>query len=234
MSPITRQDVVDALASHPADALRAVLEEARIEAGAEDVPRLLAERIVKALWWHYSTPLGYALDRSTFDQIVDHVANKLRLNGALPEGSAWERLDAMTAFLVQQAGPIALEDLDPKVRARMMPSWKGTVGFAGGASGSFGAMAVGRGVVAISRTQIGRLLPYLPTVGPWIRGAYRGGALAAAVGGPAGVALSILAANNALGTNYQRLVPLLLGVGFLGPGAVEAIEVPSGPAPQPA
>jgi hypothetical protein len=234
MSPITRQDVVDALAAHPAEALRAVLEEARIEAGTEDVPRVLAERIAKALWWHYSTPLGYALDRTTLDQIVDHVANKLRLAGALPEADAWTRLDAMTSHLVEQAGPVALEDLDPKVRSRMMPSWKRTIGFAGGAGGSFGAFAVGRGIVAISRTSIGRILPFIPRIGPWVGRAYRGGALAAAVGGPAGIALSLLAANNALGTNYHRLVPLLLGVGYLGPGAVDAVEVPAGAAPEPA
>lgn len=234
MSPITRQDVVDALAAHPAASLRAVLEEARIEAGTEDVPRVLAERVGKALWWHYCTPLGYALDWTTFDQIVDHVAQKLRLAGALPEADPWARLDAMTAILVEKAGPVALEDIEPKARARMVPSWKRTIGYAGGAGSSFGAMAVGKGIVAISRTPIGGLLPYIPQVGPWIRRAYRGGAVAAAIGGPAGVALSILAANNALGTNYQRLVPLLLGVGFLGPSTVDAVEVPTGASPEPA
>lgn len=221
----TRDDVTNALAVHEADALRAVLEHARVSPGRADDARGLAERLTQALWWSYCTPLGYALDRTSLEDIVTHVNRKLRLD-PLPATDAWSALAALRRTLLHLAGPIALEDLDPALRARMMPSWKRTVAFASGAGGSFGAYAAGRGIVALSRTQIGRLLPYLPSVGPVIGGVYRGGRYAAAIGGPAGVALSILAANNALGTNYQRLVPLLLGIGALVTDPVlEAVEV---------
>jgi hypothetical protein len=226
MQKTTRQDVIDALAVHEADSLRAVLSEAHMEAVEGASPHDLAERIASALWWNYCTPLGYVANQTSLDDIVDHVARKLQMAGVLADGDAWSRLRQLTQLLLREPAPAALEDLDPKVRARLVPSWKRTAAYASGATGSFGAMAMGRGIVYVSRTQLGRLLPYLPHVGPWVRTIYRGGGAAAAVGGPAGIALSILAANNALGTNYQRLVPLLLGVGALGAEAVkEAVEV---------
>ncbi|MBW2255101.1 MAG: hypothetical protein JRI25_10945 [Deltaproteobacteria bacterium] len=227
MQKITRQDVIDALAVHEADSLRAVLVGAHVEQGEEQSPHDLAERIATTLWWNYCTPLGYVANQTSLDDIVDHVARKLQLAGALTDGDAWSRLGQLTQLVLREPAPAALEDLDPKVRARLVPSWKRTAVYASGATGSFGAMAVGKGVVYVSRTQLGRLLPYLPHVGPWVRTIYRGGGAAAVVGGPAGIALSILTANNALGTNYQRLVPLLLGIGALGVAAVqEAVEVP--------
>ena len=100
-----------------------------------------------------------------------------------------------------------------------------------GATGSVGAWAVGSGISALARTRLGAILPYIPRIGPWVRRAYTGGAIAATVGAPAAVALSVLAANQAMGTNYHRVVPLLLGIGALGPGAVLADEVPADPLP---
>ena len=232
---ITQSDFIDALSVHDAASLRAVLEEARFDAESCDTPRDYAERIATSLWWSYCTPLGFAIRNTSFDEIVEHVARKLKLDGALPEGSAWERLTAMTKMLVREDGPVALEDLDPKHRACLSPSWLPTASYATGASSSFGAMAVGKGIVFVSKTKVGSLLPLIPTVGPWVRTIYKGGGVAAVVGGPAGIALSILAANNALGTNYQRLVPLLLGVGTLEPGAVtDAVVVDSEAVPDPA
>lgn len=230
--PVTRQDVVDALAAHPAEALGALLEHARLDPGHEDEPaRALAERVAAALWWEYGTPLGYLAGRTTFDAIVDQVARRLKIDGALPAGDAWARLDAMTRLVVREHGPVSLDDLDAPIRARLTPHWKRTAAFATGASGSAGAWVVGRGISAVAATRIGALLPYLPRVGPWVRRAYTGGAVAATVGGPAAIALAVLAANQAMGTDYHRLVPLLLGVGALGPGAVAAHEVPVAPAP---
>jgi len=224
--PVTRQDVVDALAAHPADSLRAVLEEARFDAGQEaESARDLAERIAKGLWWTYGTPLGYLAGRTTLDDIVDQVARKLKIDGALAGLDAWERLDSLTGLVVRKHGPQALEDLDPQVRARLTPHWKRTAAFASGATGSAGAWVVGSGISAVAGTRIGALLPYIPRIGPWIRRAYTGGAIAATVGGPAAVVLAVLAANQAMGTNYHRVVPLLLGVGALGRGSVEAQEV---------
>ena len=80
------------------------------------------------------------------------------------------------------------------------------------------------GAWSSSRTAVGRVLPYIPRIGPIVGGIYRGGRLAAALGGPIGVAMSLLAANQAMGTDYQRVVPLLIGIGALDPVA-EAVEV---------
>lgn len=223
---ITRQDFVATLAVHDAASLRAVLEEARIEVGEATSPRQLAERIATAVWWHYCTPLGYVANRTSFEEIVDHVARRLKLDEALGGTDAWTRLRRMTRLVVKEHGPVALEDLPPEHRARLDPHWKRTAAYASGASGSFGAWAAGQGIVHFSRTQIGRILPFIPKIGPFVRGIYAGGGAAAVLGGPAGIALTVLAANNAMGTNYHRLVPLLLGVGALGPTAVsEALEV---------
>ncbi len=222
----TRQDLVDALAVHDPAQLRAILDAVGLGPLEAESPRATAERIAAALWWEYATPLGYVAGHSTFDDIVDHVARKLQVAGAIGETDAWTRLRRMTRLVVARNGPVSLEDLSPTHRARLSPSWKRTAAFASGASGSFGSWAAGRAILHFSRTNVGRLLPLVPKVGPVVRGIYSGGGAAALFGGPAGIALAVLAANNALGANYHRLVPLLLGVGALGPSAVhDAVEL---------
>jgi hypothetical protein len=229
MPSVTKADVIDSLAVHNADVLRSVLEEARVRTGSDESARGLATRIAQALWWHYCTPLGFVADRTTLDHMVDHVARRLAPDEILPQRDAWTRLAHLSSALVAKAGPVALEDLPHHVRVRMMPSWKRTLGLAGGATGSLGAFATGRGILFVSRTTVGRLLPFLPTVGPIIGGVYKGGRIAAAAGGPLSVTLSVLAANNALSTNYLRVVPLLLGIGSLGVRAVQEAEVVPAP-----
>lgn len=222
--PTTREDVVHALAAHRADVLRGVLEAAKVSTWGAETSRDLAKRIVDALWWHYSTPLGYVARTTTLDQIVDHVASRLKIDGALHQADAWERLSTMTAMLVAASGPVALEDLDPERRKRMRGSWLPTGAFGTGAAGSFGARWVGLKIVQLGKSPIGRWLPLIPYVGPWFSLIRKGGGVAAMLGGPVGIALSLLAVNDALGVNYDKLVPLLLGVGALGPGAQD-VEV---------
>jgi hypothetical protein len=223
---ISRSDVVAALSRRDAADLLAVLELARAPARGAVGSAALAERVAAALWWSYATPLGLVARSVALDEIVDHVARRLGLAAELPVGDAWARLHALTARLELRSRGVALEDLDPAVRARLGRSWWPTAGLATGSAGSAAAMAGGRAIRWASGTLVGRVLPYVPRVGPWVRGAYRVGGVAAALGGPVALALAVLAANDALGTNYHRLVPLLLGVGSLGPDPVrEADEV---------
>jgi hypothetical protein len=225
--PTNRQQVIDVLAArHPTD-LRAILEFARVPVGTAKTPRELASRIAAQLWWTYATPLGLAARTITLDEIVDHTAKRLRVQGALPaDSSAWDRLAFMSTLLVPESGRASLESLDPATRDRLVRSWWPTLGMAAGAGGGFGALGAGKGVLWLAGTRVGRLLPYIPNVGSWVGRAYKAGGVAAALGGPVGIALSLLTANDALGANYPRLVPLLLGVGALGPVHVEdAVEV---------
>jgi hypothetical protein len=234
--PVTRADVVASLAVQDPSALRAILEAAGYTPNS-DAADALAEQITAALWWNYATPLGYALGRTTLDDIVYHVARKLGVNGVPEEGDAWDQVRALTRELAKTTGSAAsasrenpgvkLDDLVPRDQARLSPAWVPTALSASGAAASLGAGAVGRGVVWLGTTPIGKWLPYVPTIGPWWRTIRTVGGAAAMVGSPLAIGLSVVALNSALSTNYRSLVPLLLGVGALGPSAVaSADEVP--------
>ena len=80
-------------------------------------------------------------------------------------------------------------------------------------------------ILDLFKGPLGRLLPLLPVVGPWM-GTIRWGAGAVSiVSGPLGIALSVASLNTALGSNYNKLLPLLLGVGALGPEPVNDAKV---------
>lgn len=222
---ITREEVVNALAGHRPEVLRGLLEAAKVRDWGAQTSRELAERIADALWWHYSTPLGYVAGRTSLDDIVDHVAGRMKIDGALQQGDAWERLQTMTAMLVAAHGPVAFDDLDVKRREKLTRSWIPRTLYGSGAVGGFGARFVGLKILKLGAGPIGRWLPLIPYVGPWFLAIRKGAGLAAMLGGPVGIALSLLTVNDALGVNYQKLVPLLLGVGALGPGVVDVEEV---------
>ena len=122
--PIPREDVLDRLASRDPDALRSIAELAGLDTNPSDTPRQLAQRITRQLWWSYATPLGLTARTITLDEIVDHVAERLRVQGALPAGTAWERLTAMTTLLTRPDGPgVSLDHLDAVTRQRLVRSW---------------------------------------------------------------------------------------------------------------
>lgn len=226
--PTTRAEVRASLAVHDPQALRAILDAARVSPRGAESSDELAGRIADALWWNYTTPLGYVADRTSLEDIVGHTARKLRVEHAVAEGGdAWMQLRALTVALVREvaAAGVSLEDLDPKTRAFIWPDWMPTLAYGAGASSSFGARWASGHVVRFLKGPIGRLLPLIPPIAPYV-GAIRVGAGAVyTVSGPLGVALSVLTFNQALGSNYHRLVPLLLGVGALGPVSVEDAEV---------
>jgi hypothetical protein len=235
---VRKADVVAALSVHEPQVLRAILEAADISLRNAETSPDLATRIADQLWWHYCTPFGYVIEVTTLDEMIEHLIKRLQVQHVNEAGDAWNRLRSLTVQLARTtatridiadpARGVSLEDLDDNVRGRMSTPWAPAVGAAAGGVASFGAGVAGKVVVAIGKTPIGRLLPLIPTIGPIWKGVRTVGGVAAVVGTPLGIGLSVVALNESFSTNYAKFVPLLLGVGALGPTAVEnADEVPA-------
>lgn len=223
----TRADVEAALAIHEPEALRAVLEAAGVRVGEATTARELAALAAKSLWWSYATPIGYLADRVSLEEIVDHTARRLGAEASLAGADVWERLASLTAALVRQVRDrgVRISDLDPALRARLWPDIFPAAAYGTGATGAWGTRWASARVIRFLDGPIGRLLPLLPPLAPWV-GAIRTGVGAVhLVTGPLGVALAVLSFNEALGARYRRLVPLLLGVGALGPRRVDDADV---------
>lgn len=213
---VARQQVIDTLAVCDVEELRLVLQVSGVGTGELTSPRALAERIGTALWWSWCTPLGFALDRVDLDQIVTGVARRLRVPDAAGTGDAWARLDTLNRSLRESTGPVALTDLPPDVRARAHGSMFPSLAWSAGSVGSFGLGAGARAVLGVARHPIGRLLPFVPYIGPGFVTVRRVSSVAAVVGTPLSVAFAVLAVNQALGRRWRRVLPLLLSVGALG------------------
>lgn len=221
--PISRQDVIDRLATCDASELRLVLEAAGRPARGAETPRELAQRVTTALWWAYCTPAGYASGQVTLDQMVQRTARRLRVKQHLDGDDAWERLDSLTEALAADAlaadGPVRFDDLraDHQARARgtILPSmaWGTT------SVGSYATGAAGRLFLQFAGTPIGKLLPWIPQVRPWFFAIKKASSVAAVVGTPLSVALAVVAVNQGLSTRWRTVLPLLLSVGTLGVGS---------------
>lgn len=223
----TRADVEATLAVHEAEPLRAVLEAAGLRAPEGETARELARRIAEQLWWSYATPIGYYSDRVVLEDIVEHTARRLGAESALQQACVWLRLDALTRALVHQVreAGVTLDDLDPSVRARLWPDVFPTMAWGTGATGAFGTRWASARVIRFLDGPIGRLLPLLPPLAPWVGAIRTGASTLHMVTGPLGVGLAVLSFNEALGTRYRKLVPLLLGVGALGPRRVDDADI---------
>ncbi len=238
--PTTRDDLERSLAVQDAAALRLILDASEVDArGAESAPELAA-RIADAIWWNYCTPLGYVAERSTFEDVVQHLARRLKVAARVdPDLPVWDQVAALTTALVSEvpSSGISLSDLDPATRSHLSSSWLPPLGFGAGAGGSFATRWGAGKVLALLKTPIGRLLPLLPVVGPWVGVVRTGLAAVHLVTGPLGIALTVMSVNSSLGANYHRLVPLVLGVGALRPARVDEADVvpeePTAPSPEP-
>jgi len=227
----TRQQVEATLAVQDAEALRLILDAAGVSPRGAVGSAELAARLTDALWWNYCTPLGYTVDRVDLEQMVGHVAKKLMVDHAVAEqDDGWGQLRQLTMALLDELpdGGVALTDLDEASRERVAPSWMPTIAMGTGATGSAGTWWASRRVVDFFKGPIGRYLPLLPVVGPYLGAIRTGAGVVGAVAGPLGIALSVLTLNQALGTNYRRLVPMLLGIGALAPGVVVDVEEVTG------
>ncbi len=220
----TRADLEGALAVHDAKALRLILDAAEVQARGATTSAELATRIADAIWWNYSTPLGYVTERASFEDVVRHLGAKLKVGHALDEsGSVWDQSEQLTLALLATlpTDGVRLEDLDSDTQSRLRPSWIPAIGMGSGATGSLMARWSASKLLTLLKSPIGRLLPLIPYLGPWV-GVVRTGASAVhMVAGPLGVGLAVMSLNASLGSNYRRLVPLVLGVGALRPQAVD-------------
>ena len=124
-----RPDVRNALAVHDEAALRAILAAAGVSARGAKGSSELAGRIADALWWSFTTPLGYATNQASLEEIVSHTARKLRLDQQTKGKDVWEALQALTQALFEQipANGVALDDLDKATRKRLSSSWLPTM-----------------------------------------------------------------------------------------------------------
>ena len=221
--PTTRADVIDRLSIADPSELQAILSAAGVSARGAETSDALARRIADALWWNYTTPLGYALDRGSLEDITQYLARRVGVRGL--EGDAFEMLAELTAALAV-AGPVSWSDLDEATRRRIFPPWMPSVVLGAGATTSAGARYVSRAVLGATGGWVGRILPLLPTVGPWFKMIRTSAGVVSVVSGPLAVALGVLSVNQALGTNERRLLPLALGVGALTPPVMtDAVEV---------
>lgn len=226
--PIVRADIEAALASHEPAALRIVLEAAEIHPRDAQTSRELAARIADALWWHYSSPLGYLADQTTLEAVVQHVARKLGVTRAVDaDEDGWSQLEKLTHAMFQSLpdNGVSLLDLDEVSREKVQPSWVPTVGLGVGSGGSVGTAWMSGKALGFLKGPIGRLLPLIPPIAPYYKLLVTGLGTVRFVAWPLGIALAVLSVNSALGANERKLVPLLLGVGALGPQPVQEADV---------
>jgi hypothetical protein len=225
---VSKTQVEATLAVVDEAALSAIMEAAGINSRGAQSRAELASRITDALWWNYSTPVGYLADRTTLDDIVGHVAKRLKVSNQVGGTDAWAQLRSLTqALSIEVAGQgVRAEDLDQSSQNRLSNSWWSTAAYGSSATGSFGARFAAVRVLRFAKGPIGKWIPLFPPLRPYFAAIVKGAGAVSLVAGPLGVALSVLAINDALGANYRRLVPLLLGIGALGPSPVgEAAEV---------
>lgn len=224
----TRDQLQATLAVHDADALRLILAASDVDPRDASTPSELAARIADAIWWNYCTPLGYLAEKATLEDVVRHLARKLRVADRVdPDEPVWAQIRALTTALVPEVPEdgISIDTLDDTSRTRLGPSWAEALGWGGGATSSLAARWGSGKVLALLKTPIGRLLPLLPVVGPWVGVIRTGLGGVHMVSGPLGIAMTVLSLNSALGSNYKRLVPLVLGVGALAPQPVVDADV---------
>jgi len=223
----TRERLEATLSVHDADALMLVLMASQVDPRDARTSSELAKRLADAIWWNHCTPLGYLADRQSLEDIVRHTAERFGLTGHLhPSDTVFEQLRTMTRELAPRAEThgVTLSDLAEDTRRRLGSDWGAVFGFGSGAAGSMGARFAANRVLDLFKGPIGRLLPLLPVVGPWMGSIRWGAGVISTVSGPLGIALSVASLNASLGANYKRLLPLLLGVGALGPTPVEDAE----------
>lgn len=224
---VQKSEVRATLAHQDPEALRAVLDAAGVDPRGAETSQELAERIADAIWWHHSTPVGYLTERSSLEDIVQHAARVLGQDGQLDlQTDGWKQLHQLTWAMLRSlpSRGVALQDLDEVTRSKLEPSWVPTIGLGLGSGGSVGTAWASGKALGFLTGPIGRLLPLLPPVAPYYKAVVTGLGAVRLVAWPLGIALAALSINQALGANERKLIPLLLGLGGLGPAPVVEVE----------
>lgn len=215
MARIRKLEAAAVLARRPLGDLRRAVRATGKEPLLDRTDRELATDLTDALWWSYATPVGYAIDRPTLDEMVRHVAKKLGWVKEIPAGDGWDQLHWLTRRLVPEGDEVAWADLQKDQREALERSFVASVALSGSGATSAAAGQLGQAVLRFARTPIGRLLPRIPPLAPTWRSIQSAASVAAVVGAPLGLGLGLLALNQAFGTNYPRFVPALLATGLV-------------------
>jgi len=215
MAKIRKLEAAAVLARRPLGDLRRAVRATGKEALLDRTDRQLATELTDALWWSYATPVGYAIDRPTLDEMVRHVAKKLGWANDVPAGDGWDQLHWLTRRLVPDGEEVAWADLQKDQRDALERSFVASVALSSSGASSAAAGQLGQAVLRFARTPIGRLLPRIPPLAPTWRSIHSAASVAAVVGTPLGLGLGLLALNQAFGTNYPRFVPALLATGLV-------------------
>jgi len=226
--PIVRADIEATLCRVDADTLRLVLEAAEISPRGAQTAHELAVRISDALWWHYTSPLGYVADQTRLEDIVAYVARKLGVSASVDgDQDGWQQLNQLTRAMFRElpASGVSLSDFDDLTRSKIEPSWLPTLGFGAGSGGSVGTAWASGKALGWLRGPLGRLIPLIPPLAPYYKLLVGGLGAVRLIAWPLGVAFAVLSVNSALGANERKLVPLLLGVGALGPNPVSEADI---------
>lgn len=211
--PVAQRELESILASRDPKLLERVLDvgEVWFPDGA-DAPEL-AKRLTNALWRRTHSPLGRMIVPDALDDIVDTVSKKLKLD--LGAGEVWSRLDALTDELLTTDRMLTYDELPPKSRKKLEKAlWLDLAGV--GTAGSAAASRwVARGLLKWTKGPLWDLIKLIPRVGP-VLGTIRGSAgTVAAVSGPLGITVALLTLNHTFGPEYDRALPLLLGIGLI-------------------
>ncbi len=211
--PVAQRELESILADRDPKLLERVLDvgEVWFPEGADTAE--LARRLTNALWRRTHSPVGRMIVPDALDDIVETTTKKLKLD--VGEGAVWDRLDRLTDALLATDRMLTYEELPTKSRKQLEKAlWVDLAGVstAGGAAAS---RWMARGLLKWTKGPLWDLIKIIPKVGP-VLGTIRGSAgTVAAVSGPLGITVALLTLNHTLGPEYDRALPLLLGIGLV-------------------
>ena len=205
---VDREDLEAQLRRYSAEDLSLLLSAAGIDAAPTEGVEALARRVSRALWWRTHTPLGGLVWPSNLDDLVDAVERRAKLE--LGEGDVWSRLARLSAICG------SAEEPDAEILRKVAPGlpWGAMAGTTA-AGGAAGVRQASLWALRLTSGEIGKWLPLIPKVGPVYLVVRQGVRTAAVVSAPLGAALALAAINGALGAEYARALPLLVGIGAL-------------------
>jgi len=211
--PVAQKELESILASRDPKLLERILDVGEVWCpdGADAAD--LAKRLTNALWRRTHSPLGRMVVPDALDDIVDTVAKKLKLD--IGTGEVWDRLDALTDMLLTTDRMLTYDELSPKSRKKLEKAlWVDLAGVS--TAGSAAASRwVARGLLKWTKGPLWDFIRLIPRIGP-ILGTVRGSAGAiAAISGPFGITVALLTLNHTFGPEYDRALPLLLGIGLI-------------------
>lgn len=210
---VTREELQELLSKRDSRQLERVLDASEVwfPEGADGDE--LARRLVDALWWRTHSPLGKAILPDALDDLLDRYEKKLGME--LGDGDAWRRLESLTAKLLPADRVLSVEELPEEARAKLEKAlWLDMAGVSV-AGGSAGARWAARTLLKWTRGPLWDLIKLIPRVGPILGGIRTGAGKVAMVSGPLGITVALLTLNHTLGPDYDRALPLLLGVGLV-------------------